>query len=129
MRQESQIQSAFVMWCQLNERGYPALKLAFSVPNGAWAKNYAMAAKLKREGMRAGIPDWILPARGKILIDPYLSDQWQWSPGLAIEFKRLGAKVTKGQANYHALLRQQGWRVEVCNDWYSARQIVEEYLA
>ena len=121
---ESQIQAAFITWTRHAEARFPALKLAFSVPNGAWTKNYAMAAKLKREGMRPGVPDWMLPVvtwRHK-----GLNVKWH---GLAIEFKRPGAKATGQQAAYHILLRDQGWQVEVCNDWQVARQIAEKYLS
>ena len=114
---ESQIQSAFVAWAKMAETSLPALKLAFSVPNGAWTKNYAMAAKLKREGMRSGVPDWMLP---KVTRN---------GNGLAIEFKRPGAYCTLAQRIYHDMLRKQGWQVEVCSDWQQARQIVEKYLS
>ena len=122
---ESQIQSAFITWTRYAEARYPALKLAFSVPNGAWTKNIALAMKLKREGMRPGVPDWILPVvqwsnRGAGYVT------WH---GLAIEFKRPGAKVNKQQFAYHDLLRDQGWLIEVCNDWQVARQRVEKYLS
>ena len=124
---ESQIQSAFVEWCRRSEKKYPALKLAFSVPNGAWTKNYAMAAKLKREGMRPGVPDWMMPHSSKISIDER-NLAVKFKHGLAIEFKRPGGKCTTIQLAYHKLLMQGGWQVEVCSDWQVARQIVEEYL-
>lgn len=114
---ESQIQSSFVYWTRLNLRKHPDLRLGFSVPNGAWARNIKLAMKLKREGMRPGVPDWMLPVKS-----------WQWI-GLAIEFKRPGSgKLSKEQAEYHQLLKDQGWMVEVCTDWKVAAGIVSEYL-
>ncbi|MES2367781.1 MAG: VRR-NUC domain-containing protein [Pseudomonadota bacterium] len=96
---------------------YPALRLAFAVPNGAWTMNKAMAVKLKREGLRVGVPDWILPVRT------------QFYAGLAIEFKRSpGVKLSNQQAEYHELMRSHGWSVHVCTTWQSAAAVVEEYL-
>lgn len=113
---ESQIQSAFIAWTRLAQSKYPTLRLAFSVPNGAWTRNYATAVKLRKEGLRAGVPDWMLP---------YGNANHH---GLAIEFKRPGAKPTKQQLEYHGLLRLEYWRVEVCDDWEKAKEIVEDYL-
>lgn len=121
---ESAVQAAFITWTRHAEARYPALRLAFSVPNGAWTRNYAMAMKLKREGMRKGVPDWMLPVSLRDDFGNVLG-----SVGLAIEFKRKGAKPTVEQLEYHSLLRDQGWRVEVCDDWQKAREIVQEYLS
>ncbi len=113
---ESQIQQWFIKWTWINYRKYPELRLGFAVPNGAWTKNVALAMKLKREGLKAGVPDWMLPVKS-----------WHWF-GLAIEFKSLHGKLTPAQIEYHALLVKQEWRVEVCRDWKTAADIVEEYL-
>jgi hypothetical protein len=113
---ESLTQTWFIKWTWINYRKYPELRLGFAVPNGAWTKNIMMAMKLKREGMRPGVPDWMLPVRSRQYI------------GLAIEFKYGKNKLTKEQTIYQALLREQGWQVETCWDWKVAAGIVEEYL-
>jgi hypothetical protein len=113
---EHQIQCAFIEWCIRSETAHPELRLAFSVPNGG-ARHIVTATKLKREGSRAGVPDWILP----FPVLPYI--------GLAIEFKR-GEKgvISASQEDYIALLRSAGWRVEICRNSESAISIVRDYL-
>jgi hypothetical protein len=112
---ESLIQQAFIKWCWLNERKYPELRLGFAVPNQG-QRDVRNARRMKAEGMRAGVPDWMLPI-----------PSWNcW--GLAIEFKAPGGKLTELQKQYHELLRTYDWRVEVCYDWKAAADIVLEYL-
>lgn len=61
---EHEEQVAFMQWCQLQERKYPELKLMFAIPNGG-QRSITTAGKLKKEGVKAGIPDLHLPiARG-----------------------------------------------------------------
>ncbi len=113
---ESLIQQAFIKWCWLNERKYPELKLGFAVPNQG-LRDARNARRMKAEGMRAGVPDWMLPVMA-----------WD-KAGLAIEFKAPGGKLTVLQLAYHKLLSNHDWRVEVCYDWRSAADIVAEYLS
>ena len=113
---EHDIQAAFVTWCRLNEKLLPALKLAFAVPNGGH-RHVATAARLKAEGVRAGVPDWCLPvARG-----PYI--------GLWIEMKSGKNKPSDAQVEYIAMLRDARHQVFVCNDWLDAANFVKMYLA
>ena len=113
---EHQIQCAFVEWCQRSESAHPELRLAFAVPNGG-LRNIVTAVKQKKEGCRAGVPDWLLP----FPVSPYI--------GLAVEFKR-GSKgaLSASQEGYISLLRGAGWRVEICRDTESAIQAVKSYL-
>ena len=53
---ESAIQIALVLWC----RTRPLFKGVFSIPNGG-SRNKLEAYRLKREGVRAGIPDLLFP--------------------------------------------------------------------
>lgn len=98
---------------------YPALaKLLFAIPNGG-KRGKAEAARLKAEGVTAGVPDLMLA----VVTDDY--------PGLYIEMKRpdgLG-KVSKDQRELIDLLRQQGYRVEVCHGAKEAWDVVTVYLA
>jgi hypothetical protein len=55
--EEHDLQSACVRWF---DHTYPELKmLLFAVPNGGW-RTESTAAKLKEEGVRAGVADLIL---------------------------------------------------------------------
>lgn len=117
---EHAIQSAFCDWCRLNETRYPALKLAFAVPNAA-KRSVRLAARMKAEGLRAGVPDWILPVPAQNYPYGYI--------GLAIELKAHRTKISPAQSEYMAMLKSYGWRVElVRDDWEIAKRIVEEYL-
>ncbi len=94
---------------------HPELDLAFAVPNGGW-RTARTGARLKDEGVKRGVPDTFFPfARGKF-------------HGLFIELKALGCYAAAEQKAYHALLREQGYRVEVCQGWAMAWAVVEDYL-
>ena len=47
---------------RLHEARYPQLRLLFAVPNGG-DRHVAVAAKMKAEGVKAGVPDYLLPVR------------------------------------------------------------------
>lgn len=55
---EHQIQCACIKWCDLN--GNPDTKKIFAIPNGG-NRSAATGAMLKREGVRSGVPDLMLP--------------------------------------------------------------------
>jgi hypothetical protein len=115
---EYQIQSTFVTLCRLHERRYPALQLAYGIPNAGAGASRGRAGKMKAEGARPGIPDWCLPVSNGRHI------------GLYIEFKR--NKFMHGtavQKSVHSRLRLAGHRVEVCWDVEQAWKLVREYLA
>lgn len=80
------------------------LRSIFHVPNGG-ARSAVTGAMLKRQGVRAGVPDIICPAMGKT------------GGPLAIEMKAGKNKPTHEQIRWHWALTGMGWRVETC---YSA---------
>ena len=116
---ESQIQAAFIEWCRASESRYPALKLAFAVPNGSY-RHIATAVRAKREGQRAGVPDWILP------VSPTVGKFGDMC--LMLEFKRPGQRATPEQKRYHELARFHMNRVEIVTSAEQAIKIVKEYL-
>ena len=118
---EHKIQSAFVEWCQWNEGRLPALKWGFAVPNGG-ARHPAVAAKLKAEGVRPGVPDWWLPVKKQSGLSSY-----QFT-GLVIEFKSKQGRVSDAQREYIDFLRSEHWFVEVCYSTEEAINTVERYL-
>ena len=125
---ESQIQCAFVQWCRMSEGRYPGLRLAFAVPNGG-LRNVITAVRLKREGARPGVCDWILPVSG-FAAGPNSLVRYSSEPiALGIEFKKPGGKMTPAQKEWADLARRYGWRVEVCTSAEAAIAIVKEYLA
>lgn len=101
----------------LHESRYPELALLFAIPNGGW-RYAATAAKLKAEGVKAGVPDLHLPvARGS------------WF-GLWIELKRTkGGQVRQTQQEWHDSLMGEGHVVRVCKGAEEAWKTILWYLA
>lgn len=112
---EHQIQAAFVQWVRMSYTQYPELRLSFAVPNAA-KRSYALAKRMKDEGLTAGVPDWILP----VARNGYC--------GFAIEFKRHNGELSEDQLNYILLLQKEGWKVIVSRNWESAKDVLISYL-
>lgn len=89
----------------------------YAIPNGG-ARNSITGARLRDEGVLAGVPDIFLPcpSGGK--------------HGLYIEMKRQkGGRVSAPQKAVMQALRMQGYEVAVCHGWQEARDYIEQYLA
>lgn len=112
---EHDIQTAFIHWVRLAEKMDWRLQLLFAVPNAA-KRNPVVAARMKREGLRAGVPDTMLPYPS----GPFI--------GLAIEFKRPGKTTSESQDEYIPLLVKAGWLVAICTDAEAAIRTVQDYL-
>lgn len=115
MDTEHKHQAALFRWAEIQSKRIPKLSLLFAIPNGGLRSN-ATAAKLKAEGVKAGVPDICLPvAKGEY-------------HGLFIELKAGRNKPTPTQVQWHARLSSEGYRVTVCWGWEAAREAIEEYL-
>lgn len=89
----------------------------FAIPNEG-KRTLAMAAKLKAQGLRAGVPDVMvaLPLHGK--------------PGLFIEMKRTkGGKVSDKQQEWLDRLARAGYVTTVAHGAEEAQEIINDYLA
>jgi len=98
---------------------YPvAAKLLYHVPNGG-KRHVVVAKKLKAQGVKAGVPDLVLPmARGGHF-------------GLYIEFKAkppFDADVSASQHAYMHLLIEQGYLATVCRGSFDAMEALRAYL-
>ena len=92
-------------------------RLLFAIPNGG-ERNVIVAARLKAEGVRAGVPDLFL-ALGNNGFN-----------GLFIEMKKQkGGRVSESQKTYIELLQKHGYCAVVCNGWVEAKQEIERYLS
>ena len=80
-------------------------------------RNIIVAARMKKEGVRAGVPDLFLAVpKGEF-------------HGLFIEMKKpKGGRVSKNQSSMMKLLSEQGYRSKVCCGWVEARAEIERYL-
>lgn len=121
---ESQEQIALFDWARLNEEIIPELKLLHAIPNGG-KRHITTAVRLKREGVKSGVPDMFLPVPKEIIDESFVSETFY---GLYIEMKVGCNKPTKIQSWWHELLKYQGYKVEVCYSWIEARDIILQYL-
>lgn len=113
---EGQEQAALMR--ELDLRYPDVAKLIFHVPNGGHRVK-AVAAKLKAQGVKAGIPDLVLPmARGGYF-------------GLFIEFKAappFDADVSASQHGFIQALNLQGYLAVVCRGRLDAMEALRAYL-
>ena len=117
MNQEEHRQQVFLFsWAAWAATERPELALMFAVPNGG-RRDAVTGARLKAEGVKAGVPDIILPvARGGY-------------HGLFIELKAGKNTATAEQRGWLAALEAQGYRAAVCRGAAEAMALLEEYLS
>ena len=116
---EDQVQQALFVWAawaSATDERYLSLDTMFAIPNGG-KRSKATAALLKRTGVKAGVPDILLPvARGGY-------------HGLFIELKReKGGHVSPAQESFMEKLMAQGYKCEVCRGFDSAVACIQEYM-
>lgn len=113
---EEEEQAAVMEWAMLMERQYPELALLFHIPNGA-DRHPAVAAKLKRQGVKAGVPDLFLPvARGG----------WH---GLWVEMKRRkGGRLSEDQKAWIEALTEQKYMAVRADGAEEACDVIFKYL-
>ena len=94
---------------------YPELDLLYHIPNGG-SRNKIEAANLKRQGVRAGVPDLCLPvARGEY-------------HGIYIEMKHGKNKPTQKQEEWLEKLTKQGYLTAVAYTYEAAADILLKYI-
>ena len=114
---EAGAQEAIFSWCDIMRGTYPELKLLHHIPNGG-QRNKATAIALKRQGVKAGVPDLMLPVSRL------------GYHGLYIELKKSDHtnRPTKLQREWLEALEQQGYFTAVCYGYDEAVQKLTEYL-
>lgn len=90
-------------------------KLIHAIPNGG-ARNIVTAAKLKAEGVVAGVPDLFIP-------EP--SGQYH---GLFVEMKVKGGRLQQTQKNMIGKLKERGYKCDVCWSLDDFMKVVNEYF-
>ncbi len=110
-------QVALFNWCKIKECRHPQLALIFSIPNGG-LRHKAVAIKLQREGVRAGVPDIFLACPSP------LKDKH----GLFIELKYGKNKPTQNQLQWMHKLRMEGYATELCYGFEEAKNAIVNYL-
>ena len=115
---EYQHQRTVMEWsCYASNRiRYPGLDLLYHVPNGG-KRNQKEAFNLKRQGVRAGVPDLCLPvAHGQY-------------HGLYIEMKAERGRVSENQKKWLKRLTEQGYLAKVCYGFDEAIRCIKEYYS
>ena len=112
---EHQHQVALFQWAATQVKKYPGLAKMFAIPN-AGKRTARQGAYMKAEGLRSGVPDICLP----VAMHGY--------HGLYIELKVEGRKPSENQKGWIKALREEGYCVEVCNEWPAAQVVIMNYL-
>ena len=104
---EHEEQCAFVQWFELKYKDV----FIYAIPNGG-ARNIVVAMKLKKEGVKKGVPDLFIP-------------DWR----LYIEMKKsMGGVLSKDQKDVIPRLRNSGYTVLVCEGAQEAIDKVEAFV-
>lgn len=93
----------------------PDLIDLFAVPNGG-KRDPVTAARLKAEGVKAGVSDVCLP----VPVGGY--------HGLFIELKKLGGRTEADQIAFMARCNKRGYKAVKCVGWKEAKKVIEDYL-
>ena len=114
---ESEEQKTVFAWARFMETKEPRLELMYHTPNGGY-RAPGTAARMKEEGVKAGVPDICLPV-------PACGFH-----GLYIEMKKRDHSngPSREQSRYISMLRDQGNRVEIAYGCDAAIDIICEYL-
>ena len=108
-------QECLLRWTEFAKGKHPELALLFHIPNGG-SRNKLEVAHLKRQGVKAGVPDLCLPVpKGNY-------------HGLYIELKAKDNRPSAKQKEWLQALDEQGYFTAVCWGWQRAKDAVEEYL-
>ncbi|MCJ8343315.1 MAG: VRR-NUC domain-containing protein [Cetobacterium sp.] len=114
-RSEETEQITLIDWCNINTCKYPELKLIYHIPNGG-KRGKSEAVRLKRGGVKKGVPDLCLPVPRKNY------------HGLYIEMKFGNGRTSKDQKEWILNLNNQGYKAVVCNGFEEAKEVIERYL-
>ena len=113
---EAAEQEALFEWAKLMTPRYPELRYMYHIPNGGYRLK-AEAARMKKQGVKAGVPDIFLPAaRGK-------------KHGLYIELKAGKNKTSQPQEEWIEALEKLGYTAVVCYGWEEAAKAIVKYLS
>lgn len=115
-RSEATEQERVVNYCRYNEMRCPELKLLHHIPNGG-RRDKKEAARLKAQGVKAGVPDLFLPVPR------------QGFHGLYIEMKYGENKTTQSQRFWLEELKKQGFKTVVCYRADAAIKEIDEYMS
>jgi hypothetical protein len=112
---EGDHQVRLMRWAAKQGTTIAELQLLYHIPNGG-ARDAATAARLRVEGVKAGVPDLHLPVARR------------GYHGLYVELKADGGKTSGGQDIWLARLRAEGYQALVCYGAQAAYEAIVTYL-
>ena len=112
---EEQEQIIVFSWIYLHEERYPKLKRVYHCPNGG-ARDAKTGAKLKRMGVRRGVPDILCHEKSGAY------------NGLAIEMKAGSNKLTDEQKEWMQAFIALGYYADICYSADEAIDVIKQYL-
>ncbi len=112
---EGSQQKALMVWAALESKRYPQLKWLVHIPNGG-SRHIREAVELKAQGVKAGVPDLMLPWPNKNFA------------GLFIEMKAGKGKTSIKQDEWLEYLSSVGYMTSVQWTWGDARDLILDYL-
>jgi hypothetical protein len=123
---ENAVQAEVIRWAADNEHRYPELALLFAIANGG-GRTRAQAAELKLTGVKSGVPDLCLPVARGGYHGLYIEEKRE--PYRDKNNKLCRGTVSPEQKRWIALLREQGYRVELCEGARPTIALLEGYLS
>lgn len=115
-------QMALMQWCAQNVNQHAILKRLFAVPNGG-ERSASVAASMRAEGVKPGVPDLCLPAPMYSFAGLYIEMK---RPELAIALK---GGLSKDQEDWIKYLLDARYAVVVCYGWQAAVEAIKDYLS
>lgn len=108
-------QQALMEWAAYKEGETPALRMLFHPANGGFRRK-ATAVRLKKMGVKAGVPDLFLayPASG--------------FHGLFIEMKSESGRLRESQKWWRDRLTEAGFAWACCRSWIEGKDVLVSYL-
>lgn len=115
MIKESEIQKMVFQWATLQQGKHPFLELMYHVPNGG-SRHILEAVNLKKQGVKSGVPDIVLPVpKGGY-------------HGLYLELKALKGKLSDSQKEWLTKLDKQGYKTEIAYSFDEAIDKIKKYI-
>jgi len=117
---EHQIQSEYFKILAWNESKFPDLRFVFACPNGG-KRHIGVAVKMKREGVKRGVPDIFIPIPKMDNLLCIISGKW-------LETKTDIGKQSKEQKEYQKFLLDKGYNYALCRSVDELLDETENYL-
>ena len=114
-QKEHNEQVALFRLLKIHERSNPLFANIFAIPNGG-QRHIKVAAKLKAEGVKAGVPDIFVAVPNS------------YSAGLFVEMKVKPNKPSKLQQDWITRLQAAGYDCEVCYSAEEAYRVIVNHI-